>query len=115
MKRSVARLFLCAAVVSLPLLAACSDDEEGGHDVSKNGVMHKSGLEDPLRNCTECHGANLRGGKGPSCYSCHGIPASHTAVRGGKAHNPGATSICPSCHGPNNTGGLGPACSSCHG
>jgi DnaJ-class molecular chaperone len=100
--------------VSLPLLAACSDDG-GGHDVNKNGVMHKAGLEDPLSNCTQCHGANLRGGSGPSCYSCHGIPASHTAIRGGKAHNPAATSTCVACHGPDNTGGLGPACSTCHG
>jgi mono/diheme cytochrome c family protein len=22
--------------------------------------------------CTSCHGADLRGGSGPSCYSCHG-------------------------------------------
>ncbi|MBI5102563.1 MAG: hypothetical protein HZB33_12115, partial [Nitrospirae bacterium] len=22
--------------------------------------------------CTACHGADLRGGSGPSCYSCHG-------------------------------------------
>ncbi|MHB8881411.1 MAG: hypothetical protein ACYC69_07850, partial [Thermodesulfovibrionales bacterium] len=22
--------------------------------------------------CTSCHGADLRGGSGPSCYTCHG-------------------------------------------
>ena len=114
MKKSATRLLLCALLVSLPLLAACEDEDEG-HDVNKGGVMHKGGLEDPLNNCTECHGATLQGGKGPSCYSCHGIPATHTDNRGGRLHNPAPTDTCSACHGPNNTGGLGPACSTCHG
>ena len=114
MRQTLARTLLSALLVSLPLLAACSDDDGGGHDVNKNGVGHKAGLEDPLRNCTECHGATLNGGRGPSCYSCHGIPASHTAIRGGWAHNPAPTTTCSACHGPNNSGGLGPACSTCH-
>jgi hypothetical protein len=114
MRMCLARTLIAALIFSMPLLAACSDDEGGSHDVMKSGVGHRAGLENPLSNCTECHGAALRGGSGPSCYSCHSIPASHTAIRGGQSHNPGAATVCPTCHGPNNSGGLGPACSTCH-
>lgn len=42
------------------------------HTVSKEGVMHKSGLEDPMTNCAVCHGSDLQGGTvGVSCYECH--------------------------------------------
>jgi hypothetical protein len=115
MRQAVSRTLLGILLISLPLATACSGDGEGGHDVNKGGVMHKAGLEDPLHNCVECHGADLKGGSGPSCYSCHSLPASHTAVRGGIPHNPATdTAVCNACHGPNNSGGLGPACSKCH-
>jgi len=43
------------------------------HTDSEDGVMHKPGKDHPFRNgCTSCHGGNLRGDSGPSCYSCHG-------------------------------------------
>ena len=65
------RLSLLAA--ALLALAACgTDNAPSDHTLSEDGVMHKSGLLDPLANCTACHGASLTGGKGPSCYSCHG-------------------------------------------
>ena len=116
MKLFVSRMLLGIALVSLPLLAACGgdDDDGGGHDVNRGGVMHRSGAEDPLNNCVGCHGSDLQGGSGPSCYSCHSNPASHTAIRGGVAHNPASRDTCPTCHGPNNSGGLGPACANCH-
>lgn len=114
MKPRLARTLTAALIVSLPLFANCGGDGGGSHDVIKGGVGHRPGLEDPLHNCVECHGATLQGGRGPSCYSCHSIPASHTATRGGVKHNPGSSDICPTCHGPNNSGGLGPACANCH-
>ena len=91
---------------------------EGGHapadhTESMNGVMHKPGKENPLVNCTTCHGADLRGGSGPSCYTCHNND-DHTVIRGGVKHRSGADSTCNSCHGPSNSGGLGPACNQCH-
>ena len=43
-----------------------------GHTVNKNGVYHRPGLTDPMTNCGQCHGSDLRGGSGPSCYKCHG-------------------------------------------
>jgi hypothetical protein len=60
--------------------AACSDDDgtgpenTGTHTVSKGGVAHAPGLNDPAQNCATCHGADLRGGANgePSCFSCHG-------------------------------------------
>jgi hypothetical protein len=43
------------------------------HTVSKDGFMHKSGLQQPLVNCVGCHGSDLKGGTvGVSCYECHG-------------------------------------------
>ncbi|MBI5489342.1 MAG: hypothetical protein HY905_18560 [Deltaproteobacteria bacterium] len=84
-----------------------------GHTENMSGVMHQPGKEDPLANCTSCHGADLTGGVGPSCYDCHNND-DHTSVRGGVHHLSGSSSICSTCHGPGNSGGLGPACSVCH-
>jgi len=43
------------------------------HTISKDGTMHKPGLDQPLTNCVNCHGADLTGGTvGVSCYTCHG-------------------------------------------
>jgi len=63
------------------LAASCSDDDEypqynppADHTISKDGVMHKTGLEDPELNCANCHGADLSGGTSQvSCYECHGV------------------------------------------
>lgn len=43
------------------------------HTVDMSGNFHAPGLRNPMSSCTECHGADLRGGQqAPSCYSCHG-------------------------------------------
>ena len=48
-------------------------DPPADHTVSKDGAKHKPGLNDPLSNCIDCHGSDLRGGDtGVSCYECHG-------------------------------------------
>jgi hypothetical protein len=67
-------MFMFAVIVSC--------EKEGGpsgynppadHTISNDGYMHKSGLDDPLANCVDCHGADLKGGSvGVSCYECHG-------------------------------------------
>jgi hypothetical protein len=77
------------------------------------GSMHKPGMEDPKKNCTACHGNDLHGGTGQSCYNCHNAD-DHTHSYGGAKHKGGSASTCTVCHGPGNSGGLGPACSSCH-
>jgi len=42
------------------------------HTVLQEGIKHKPGLNNPTANCVSCHGADLKGDKGPSCYTCHG-------------------------------------------
>ena len=67
-------------IILLSLIVCCSPEEEYpqynpplDHTISKDGVMHKSGLSDPALNCTACHGADLTGGSSQvSCYECHG-------------------------------------------
>ena len=71
---------LALTLVCLPPLA-CSDsstvpeDAPEGHTVLKGGAPHAAGLNDPLQNCSSCHGANLEGGSEgePSCTTCHGV------------------------------------------
>ena len=41
------------------------------HVKDRKGAMHKKGSKESMVNCGECHGADLRGGKAPSCYTCH--------------------------------------------
>ena len=72
-------LMLIPAALLAAALTACntattpSATPPADHTVSKNGVLHKTGLTDPLTNCVSCHGADLKGGtSGVSCYSCHG-------------------------------------------
>jgi cysteine-rich repeat protein len=68
-----------AVLVELGL--SCGDTGEGStvsgppadHTDSKRGFMHKPGKDYPFTNgCTACHGSDLRGNIGPSCYTCHG-------------------------------------------
>ena len=67
-------------LIIFAFIAAC--EKEGNypdynppadHTISQDGVMHKSGFNDPLTNCVGCHGADLTGGNvGVSCFECHG-------------------------------------------
>jgi hypothetical protein len=64
---------LAAALASGSCKSPTSPDAPEGHTVNKNGVYHRPGLENPTVNCTNCHGADLRGGSaGVSCFKCHG-------------------------------------------
>lgn len=76
--RAVSRM--SAFLLVFVLLVACEKENEpsgynppADHTVSKEGYMHKSGLDQPLVNCVNCHGGDLKGGTvGISCYECHG-------------------------------------------
>ena len=75
---------LAAKKLSLLLLVfavvmACEKENDptynppADHTIGKDGFMHKSGLEQPLTNCVDCHGSDLKGGTtGVSCFECHG-------------------------------------------
>jgi len=63
-------LFICSI-----LILGCDSgyDPPADHTMSKDGNMHKPGLNSPMDNCIDCHGSDLRGGtSGVSCYECHG-------------------------------------------
>ena len=107
--------------------SATSTSSNSSHDLSKNGVFHASGLDDPDTNCTSCHGASLGGtSSAPSCTSCHGevwtgnggIPSTHTKNKDGYWHHTSYKSpvgTCDSCHGADLRGGTAQSCYNCHG
>lgn len=101
-------------------------------------ALHAPGYSVPLSSgCASCHGADLTGGSGPSCYICHGKvwkdsgsascpdfspPATHTILEELDAcdayHAPGyevpMDSNCAGCHGSDLTGAGAPSCYLCH-
>lgn len=77
--KSKISLLLLTTIITLSLLLACESNVESDynppddHTLSKDGYMHKSGLNNASENCIECHGDDLRGGSAVvSCYECHG-------------------------------------------
>ena len=61
------------------LFSSCEENNDmpkysppSDHTISKDGALHKSGLDQPQTNCVSCHGEDLKGGtSGVSCYECH--------------------------------------------
>ncbi len=102
-----------ADAIVTPDVATETSQVPSDHQDDQDGTLHASGKNDPLANCTACHGAALSGGTGGSCYACHNAD-DHTRSYHGIAHMTGTESSCEACHGPDNQGGLGPACNDCH-
>ncbi|MCP4310946.1 MAG: hypothetical protein GY790_06755 [Bacteroidetes bacterium] len=80
MKLINGRTWLLALIIVVPFLILSCEGEENesrydppsDHNVSQDGAMHKSGLQQPLTNCVACHGDDLEGGTTQvSCYECH--------------------------------------------
>jgi hypothetical protein len=79
LRRTLRGLLIIGLALALPV-TACSDsstspaDAPEGHTVFRGDAAHAPGLNNPTVNCTQCHGADLRGGDAgePSCFSCHG-------------------------------------------
>ncbi len=108
---------------------AAADCGLTSHTANLGGSLHMPSYCLPYQNCTQCHGAALRGGTGgePSCLSCHTQTAwmscggtSHATMFGGVMHavNPCAPlASCILCHGSSLGGGPNgePSCYSCHG
>jgi cytochrome c553 len=66
-------LFLGISCSDNPADSKSNNNAPADHTVSKSGVRHKSGLNNPAANCVECHGSDLKGGtENVSCFSCHG-------------------------------------------
>lgn len=76
--KSLSKILVMATITLA--LGSCSDSSTSpdnapeGHTVRVGGANHAPGLNNPLANCTQCHGADLRGGGDgqPSCFTCHG-------------------------------------------
>lgn len=115
MRKAVFYALAVCILAAGAVFAGCSGGggSPGSHTLSLNGVSHLEGHFNPLAFCTACHGANLRGGEGPSCYNCHDN-GDHNTIRNTRRHRGGGESSCVPCHGPNNSGGIGPACALCH-
>lgn len=60
-----------AAVPPAAPAAPAAHKPPSDHTKDRKGAMHKRGSKEAVANCGECHGADLRGGKAPSCYACH--------------------------------------------
>jgi len=65
------RFFLLLLLPALVIVADCGSDAPDDHQVSQDGTRHLEGLKDPDVNCVTCHGEDLKGDDGPSCYECH--------------------------------------------
>ncbi|MDT8445298.1 MAG: hypothetical protein RRB13_00210 [bacterium] len=104
------------------------------HSKNKDGVYHGEDYKHPNSYCSSssCHGSDLTGGNGPSCYSCHGVKWSdnyqdhrsyapgHNLLYGGYfhaagLHSPESSCALSGCHGLDLKGDLGPSCYLCHG
>jgi len=78
----VKRMMLFAACVCMFYLYCSSTtdadsksqfDPPEDHTISKQGALHKPGYQEPMKDCFECHGDDLRGGMVQvSCFTCHG-------------------------------------------
>jgi len=90
-----------------------------GHTEDHGGILHKPGGFEPFANCVSCHGEKLKGGVGPSCYSCHNNidHPGHNEDHNGTWHKVGSAdplANCVACHGAQLKGGFGLTCYSCH-
>ena len=78
--RKVLSGLLILVLATASSMTACSSsstapaDAPEGHTIMKGSAAHAPGLNNPTVSCTQCHGADLRGGTAgqPSCFSCHG-------------------------------------------
>jgi len=72
------------------------------HTDREDDAMHAPGKERPFTNgCTDCHGADLTGGLGQSCYNCHDEEWDNDS---GSGHSPYFSTLsdmrkCEGCHG----------------
>jgi len=71
-KTLIAAAILAAALAAGGCKTPTTDNHPADHTINNGGHYHKPGLTNPTVNCVMCHGADLRGGSGPSCTSCHG-------------------------------------------
>ena len=66
-------LLMLALIIGCEKTSDSKHNPPPDHTITKDGYMHKSGLEQPLVNCVSCHGSDLKGGTaGVSCFECHG-------------------------------------------
>lgn len=141
-------LFCCALALSgckASDVSSSSDDDDSDsssssgydsyHTANKGGTYHGEDYEAPGKYCASggCHGDDLLGGDGPSCYSCHGAKwededhdhdspdEDHDVLKGGYYHaedpdEPWDSCDDGDCHGSDLKGGEdGPSCFTCHG
>jgi hypothetical protein len=144
MRRITLALALLGAVAAAGCSSSSSNDSAGSGAPVKHGdfspqtnpALHVAAFMSQCQTpkaagaytCTACHGANLLGGAGPSCATCHAAPGADacgsTHSTDGSFINPmnhgqgwiSNSSECRSCHGADTAGtAFAPACNKCHG
>jgi len=118
---------LIMILLALIGLAGCKEGLTS-HNITLNGVDHGKKLYKGAKDCTACHGVDLKGQAYiPGCFSCHGVmwnKNDHKVNRNGIMHKTGilnAEKNCGACHGgaglkkENIAGKLRPGCHDCHG
>jgi hypothetical protein len=133
------RISLALALLSAVAAAGCGQSSSGGTTIIQSGGAKHPYFGDPkvhvaeymkasqtpkppeAYTCTDCHGANLLGGTGPSCASCHPAPsptAPFTHPTDGSFGNPAlhgvawisSSATCATCH----SSSFAPRCDTCH-
>ncbi|MDT8446554.1 MAG: hypothetical protein RRB13_06605 [bacterium] len=131
MRRQVLRMALLGLMLALFGVAGCKEIPGLiSHNIVLNGAEHGKKLYKEAKDCTACHGVNLKGqAYVPGCYDCHGViwnNDDHLVSIAGVKHKKGffnAPDNCGDCHGGSslkkeNVHGketFRPGCYDCHG
>ncbi len=140
--RGAAHAVAASLLLGLAVRGDCAPPSNHDQELGVPGFitgLHAQGYLDPFNNnCALCHGDALKGGYGPSCFSCHGAfwdstgpqyPSSHSHQVSGNRGHTARQADCTFCHdvfgdlfkktsfwhGPGHGTPYDSGCTQCHG